>query len=86
MIDIPGESGWVACTVDILPFTVKQGMELVESIASAEQMRELRASGNTQFVYLYSDGRLGTARIRVAAQILQESLTLELQNLGRVQG
>jgi hypothetical protein len=80
-IDIPVEGVFQSCVMDIAPITTQQAIELLQCIASAEQMRELDLCGRTSFTHIHS-APSGAGRIRVTGEIHHDVVTIYLDHLG----
>jgi len=65
--------------IDVPPITSENAAELFRSIASEEQLEELRKCGEIHFVYVFQN----SARFGVAAAIQQDDFNLKIRNLGR---
>jgi Tfp pilus assembly ATPase PilU len=65
--------------VDVPPITSENAAELFHSIASEEQLEELRRCGEIHFVYLFQN----SVRFAVSAAIQQDDFNLSIRNLGR---
>jgi Tfp pilus assembly ATPase PilU len=68
-----------ARAIDVPPLTSENAAELFRSIASEEQLEELRKCGDIHFVYVFQD----SARFGVAATIQQDAFNLKIRNLAR---
>lgn len=81
ILDIPGEYGAKAGIVDVAPVTAPKAIELLECIASPEQMRELDLCGRTRFTCIHSVP-FGARRIRVTGEIHHDVVSIHLENFG----
>ena len=81
ILDIPGEFGALTGVLDVAPVTAQKAIELLQSIASPEQMRELDLCGKTRFTHIHSV-TFGPQRIRVTGEVHHDDVTIHLENAG----
>jgi len=72
---IQGES----IRIDVPAMTADNVTELFQSIATVEQLKELRACGDIQFIYVFQK----SARFGVKARMQREAFDLKIRSLGR---
>jgi Tfp pilus assembly ATPase PilU len=65
--------------IDVPPLTSENTAELFRSIATEDQMEELRRCGDIHFIYVFQN----SARFGVAAAIQRDDFNLKIRNLGR---
>jgi Tfp pilus assembly ATPase PilU len=65
--------------IDVPQMTSENVAELFRSIATEEQMEELRKCGDIHFIYCFQN----SARFAVTAAIQQDDFGLKIRNLGR---
>ena len=64
--------------IEVPTVTSENTAELFRTIATGEQMAELRKCGDIHFIYLFQN----SVRFSVAAAIQQDEFNLKLRNLG----
>ena len=69
-----------ARSIDVPAITRDEVAELFRSIASEDQLKELRACGDVQFIYSFRD----LSRFAVTAAAQREAFDLKITNLGLV--
>ena len=68
-----------ALAIDVPALTADNVTELLQSIASEQQIGELRSCGDVHFIYVFQN----SARLAVSAALQHETLELRISNLGR---
>lgn len=72
-------NGAPATSVDPAPLTNQNILQLLQSIATPQQLAELNKCGDAHFVYVFQD----SARFAVAAAMQSEALEVKIRNLTR---
>lgn len=65
--------------IDVAPVTADDVAELFRSIATEEQLTELRECGDIHFIYVFQN----SARFGVTAALDHQAVNVKIRNLGR---
>jgi len=65
--------------IDVPAMTTDEVVELFQSVANAEQLKELHACGDVHFIYVFED----SARFSVTAKMEREALEVNFRNISR---